>query len=113
MVNMLTRFVCFFILFGVSHLMEYFWHYEQGKAFFDLSTSLVAIACIIYVFSVISGNNYIKVNRSHQILNLIFSVFIIFNASNMATILFDVNFNTAYQLMFFGRCLCTFDIENN
>ena len=116
MLNMISRIVSFFLIFGVSHKIESFGWSNQGDAFVNITIGLPVFVCILYLLGhavARVSNKHLKKFKSIEVINLIVSVIIIYSASHTATNIFSVEFTTAYQLMFFGRCLCTFSEKND
>jgi len=111
MLSMISRIVSFFFFFGVSHKIESFGWSNQGDAFVNITIGLPVFLCILYLFGLAvasASNKHIKKIKSTTVIYLIVSIIIIYFASQMAANLFNIEFTTAYQLMFFGRCLCAF-----
>ena len=112
MLSMISQILSFFLFFGVSHKIESLGWSNQGDAFVNITIGLPIFVCILYLIGLAvasASNKKIKKMKSTTVIYLIISVIIIYFASQIAANFFNIEFTTAYQIMFFGRCLCTFN----
>lgn len=114
---MLKNFIKWFLIFGASFLFQILFGIEQGKAFFRIDMILYAfIFIIVILFVIINGNNAEeKIGIGVITLILMFVVLLlVIGTSYVATKIWNVDFYVVYQIMTFGRCLCsTTNKENN
>ncbi|MDR0978794.1 MAG: hypothetical protein LBL91_02490 [Lachnospiraceae bacterium] len=105
---MLKKFALFFIIFGLSYLVQEFGWTDQGSAFvlIDLGGSVLILG-IVALAMLIAGNGLGEKLGVSFVILLAAAVLILIHlfATIGATKLFDINFETAYQVMAFGRCL--------
>lgn len=100
---MLLRFLVWFIVFGLSFLVQNFGWTDQGTAFLYMYLGTQVLILIILAVLCLLGNGMMEA----VIIGVLtaFMVGIILFATWGATQLFDVPFNVAYQIMTFGQCL--------
>lgn len=106
---MLRKFVWWFIIFGLSFLVQSWGWTDQGTAFLwiKLGGTGLLIAVIMLVCLVAGDGLGEKLGFSF-ILALVYGIILAITlfATWGATQLFDVDFNVAFQIMTFGQCLC-------
>ncbi len=102
---MLKNFVKWFVIFGVSFLLQILTGIEQGKAFCMIFLALLALKLLIAIIgaSSITGKTG-KVTKIAILLGAV-AVGIILVSTWGATKLFNVDFYVAFQIMTFGQCL--------
>lgn len=107
---MLRKFVWWFIIFGLSFLVQSFGWTDQGTAFIwiHLGGTGLLIALVIILCLVAGSGIGEKLGLSIAIA-IIYAIMlgIVLLATWGATKLFPVDFAVAYQIMTFGQCLCS------
>lgn len=109
---MLRKFVCWFIMFGLSFALQNVFA-DQGRAFFAINLGLTV--CIIFALCAtiivmgISKGAEAEANGISFLIVVVMAVVlgITIFATWGATKLFNVDFFVAYQIMTFGQCLCS------
>ncbi len=106
---MLRKFVWWFIIFGLSFLVQSWGWADQGTAFLwiHLGGTGLLLAVIFFLCWVAGDDLYERLGLSFivAIIGAIILGVTLF-ATWGATQLFGVEFTVAYQIMTFGQCLC-------
>ena len=108
---MLKKFALWFTYFGLSFLLERCGVAEQGKVFMCLwlGTGIlcVLITLVICVFVCIGKGDAAKANAISflAILCAAGGIAIVLFATQVAAMIFNVDFYVAFQIMTFGKCL--------
>lgn len=106
---MLRKFLSFFIVFGLSFLVQHLGGTDQGTAFIwiDIGWTILIVAIMILICLVAGDGIAEKVEISFRIaLVCVVELAICLFATWGATKLFHVDFAITYQIMCFGQCLC-------
>lgn len=102
---MIKKFITWFIVFGLSFLIEWFGWTSQGNAFMWLHLGFWGvIVAILAIISLFGGTKAIAISGILVFFTAL-SLGIILFATWGATQLFGVEFTVAYQIMTFGECL--------
>lgn len=107
---MLRNFAKFFIIFGLSFLVESFGWTDQGHAFVYIDLGIIALLIILVILiSLFVGDGFLQKFGISIIamISYVVLVAIVLFATWCATKLFPVDFVVAYQIMTFGQCLCS------
>ena len=113
---MIVKFFVWFVVFGLSFLVEELGFAEQGMAFICihiLASCLLVIASIFISIYAGKGTGERIVFPLLIVGMYILIIAIILFATWGATKLFGVDFFVAYQIMTFGQCLCSSSKDNN
>ncbi|MBO5179522.1 MAG: hypothetical protein J6B87_04165 [Clostridia bacterium] len=104
---MVRRFITWFAVFGLSHLMQAFGWVDQGAAFVWLHFGILAILMVMAIIDIILNGvpAEFKLEAGSAIILLLVEIFIPIASTLIATRLFDVGFAVAYQIMTFGQCM--------
>ncbi len=106
---MLRKFVGWFIVFGLSFLVQHWGWTDQGTAFLWIHLSgTVLLLALGLLISLIAGDGLIeKLGLSFLVVIMgAITLGVTLFATWGATKLFAVEFTVAYQIMTFGQCLC-------
>lgn len=113
---MLRKFVWWFIIFGLSFLVQSFGWTDQGTAFLWIHLGgtglLIALVILLCLFA---GDGIGEKFGFSFVIAIIYAVMlgIVLFATWGATKLFPVEFTVAYQIMTFGQCLCNDSKKDN
>lgn len=106
---MLRKFIWWFIVFGLSFLVQSWGWTTQGTAFLFIHLGgTVAILALILLLCLFAGDGLGEKLGLSIVVVFIGAVIlgITLFATWGATKLFPVEFTVAYQIMTFGQCLC-------
>lgn len=107
---MLKKFGYWFLCFGLSYLIQSLNWMEQGKAFLMIHLSVSAVLLLICLIIYLFLGNDLGQHLSFSFVTIgimAFTIAITLFATWIATKIFNVDFYVAYQIMVFGRCLCS------
>ena len=107
---MILKFFVWFVVFGLSFLMEELGFAEQGMAFICIHIFASCLIVIVYIFISIYASKGTGERIVFPLLIVgmyMLTIAIILFATWGATKLFGVDFFVAYQIMTFGQCLCS------
>ena len=106
------KFVFWFLAFGLSFLGSEVFGFDQGRTFFWLKMGTAIIVAVgplmLFLLACLFTG---KVGTSLAVtFATVFVGIVVIGASLLATwaatLLFDIDFFVAYQIMTFGQCLC-------
>lgn len=106
---MLRKFAWWFIVFGLSFLVEKLGWADQGTAFIWLKLIEMALLIVfIILVCLFAGDSLGEKLGFSFVIAIIYAISlgIVLFATWGATQLFDVDFAVAFQIMTFGQCLC-------
>lgn len=106
---MLKKFALFFIVFGLSFLVQSFGWTDQGRAFLYIELGAAGLIILAVVLIALFAGDGVGERLGIPVIAVIIYAVVIgieLFATWGATKLFDVDFFVAYQIMSFGQCLC-------
>ena len=107
---MLKKFAWWFIVFGLSFLVQSWGWTDQGTAFLWMHLGgTVILLALIFLLCLFAGDGFGEKVGLSFIVAIIGAVIlgITLFATWGASKLFNVDFYVVYQIMTFGQCLCT------
>lgn len=113
---MLRKFAWWFIIFGLSFLVQSWGWTNQGTAFLYLHLGCAGFfLAVVFLLCLVVGEGFGEKIGFSFIVAIVAAILmgVTLFATWGATQLFDVEFTVAYQIMTFGQCLCGSSKKDN
>ena len=111
---MIRNIISWFIIFGLSHLIGYLGWASQGSAFIVIYLGFYVVTALIWII-LAAISDYALKNKSYSMISQFFSVATTINTVLLigfvllsvwiATLLWNIDFYVAFQIMTFGFSL--------